>query len=271
MTGPASCIYRGSVSHRRHAEADHAFRFPLFMMYLDLAEVDRLFQPYWFWSASRPALARFRRTDHLGDPAEPLDISVRRLVQERTGCAPTGPIRLLTHLAYFGYCFNPLSVYYCHSSNGEELTHVVAEVQNTPWRERHCYVLPLAGATRKDGSFHLRMSKEFHVSPFMEMDMEYRWTFNSPGARTVVHIENHKGGDRIFDATLDLERVEISSGTLALALLRYPLMTGQVILGIHYQALRLWLKNVPVHPHSGLDGHGGRPATGPGHMSRGES
>jgi DUF1365 family protein len=128
-----SAIYHGWLRHRRHAPSRHAFRYRLFLMYLDLAELDTVFRGRWLWSARRMALARFDRTDHLGDPDVPLDRAVRDLVESRGGRRPAGPIRLLTHLRYFGHCFNPVSFYYCFDAGDTRVETVVAEVNNTPW------------------------------------------------------------------------------------------------------------------------------------------
>ena len=141
-----SALYQGWLRHRRRAPRAHAFAYPLFMAYLDLAELDRVFAGRWLWSARRAAPARFAREDHFGDPALPLDEAVRRLVHERTGRRPAGPIRLLTHLRYFGYVFNPVSFFYCYA--GDEVQTIVAEVNNTPWGERCMYVLSRNSAAR---------------------------------------------------------------------------------------------------------------------------
>lgn len=226
----------------------HEFRYRLFMMYLDLAELDTVFDGRWFWSTEGRALARYRREDHLGEPSQPLDESVRDLVAIESGHRPAGPIRLLTHLQYFGYCFNPVSFYYCFDAEDTRVEAIVAEVNNTPWGERHCYVL--RDSSDATGA-HQRFNpvKQMHVSPFMQMDVDYDWRFRAPDERLTVHMQNARGGEKVFDATLDLERREISAASLAGVLAAHPFMTGKVLGAIHWQALKLWLKGSPVHDH----------------------
>ena len=242
-----SCIYKGWVRHRRVAPTRNSFRYRLFMLYVDLAELPALFDSTPFWSARRPALAWFRRADYLGPAELPLDEAVRRLVETHTGSRPDGAIRLLTHLRYFGYCMNPVSFYYCFDQSGERLETIVAEVTNTPWGERHQYVLPAGGQGARLKRFELE--KRFHVSPFMPMDMHYRWCFNVPSERLAVHMQNFTKQQFLFDATLALRREPISAGALIRALLGYPLMTLKVVMAIHFQALRLLLKRTPFFAH----------------------
>jgi DUF1365 family protein len=241
-----SCVYRGMIRHRRFTPVPHRFRYRTFMLYLDLDELPRVFDGRWLWSARRFAPAWFRRADYLGDPSVPLADAVRTLVAERTGTRPTGPIRLLTHLRYWGYIQNPVSFYYCFDTAGSGLEFVVAEITNTPWGERHAYVVranPLSDAHAA------RFDKAFHVSPFMPLDQRYEWRFGTPGDRLTVHMMNHRDGERVFDATLALRRAPITGPVLARCLARHPWMTASVVGGIYWQALRLRLRGAPFHPH----------------------
>ena len=221
----------------------------MYLLYLDLAELPELFDHHWFWSARRPNLAWFRRQDHLGDPGVSLDTSIRQTIQNATGFQPQGPIRLLTHLRYFGYGFNPVSFYYCYDREDKQLQTIVAEVSNTPWGEQHYYVLPASEHTGHGRHQRFQLQKEFHVSPFMPMDIDYDWRFSIPGKHLTVHMENHHAGNKVFDATLQLQRHPISSVNLARVLLQYPFMTGKVITAIYWQALKLLIKKIPFYPH----------------------
>jgi len=244
-----SAIFEGRVRHHRSEPVSHSFDYRLFLMYLDLAELDQVFRGRWFWSARRRALARFRREDHFGDPCLSLDSCVRQRVEQETGHRPEGPIRLLTHLSYFGYCFNPVSFFYCYDRSGRNVETIIAEVNNTPWGERYLYVLGEAENQGDNQRREFTPRKAMHVSPFMQMDVDYRWCFNPPSQRLSVHMENMRDGKKTFDATLSLKRTEITGRSLARVLAAYPLMTAKVVAAIHWQALRLWLKRVPVHTH----------------------
>ena len=244
-----SCIYEGRVRHTRTEPVLHRFGYRMFMMYLDLDELPELFEKRWLWSASRPALARFRRNDHLGAPDEALSDSIRNLVEHETGARPDGPIRLLTNLSYFGYCFNPVSFYYCFNADGETLQTIVAEVNNTPWGERDTYVLPDSMDVGQHGVKRFKPKKKMHVSPFMSMDVEYDWCFTAPAERLTVYMANSSSGKRMFDASISLTRTEITGGALASVLARFPFMTAKVVAGIYWQAFRLWLKRCPIYKH----------------------
>jgi DUF1365 family protein len=255
-----SCLYEGRVRHRRGGDTPFAFTFPLAMLYLDLDEAAAVFRGRWCWSTTGPALAWVRRRDHLGDPRVPLADAVRDLVQAETGRRPPGPVRMLTHPRYAGYVFNPLTVFYCFAPDGARLDAIVADVTNTPWRERHRYVL-----SAPPGADPLRAAHEktFHVSPFLPMALDYHWCVGRPGASLALRIEARRRGVAgtapAFAASLALRRRPLDTRALAGVLLRFPLQTAQVIGGIYWQAFRLWSRGAAVHPHprhQAAPGHG---------------
>ena len=249
-----SALYVGRVTHRRKAPFEHRFSLPFFMTWLDLAELDEVFEGRWLWSTRKRAFARFDRRDHLGPHDVPLDESVRDLVEARLGRRPHGPIRLLTHLRVAGLCMNPLSLYYCYEEGGEALDAVVAEVTNTPWDERHCYVLEVShpDAVHIGDLRRVRQPKAFHVSPFMPMDQTYTFVLDTPGEGLGMRIENRDSTGRpVFEAGLRLQRRELTGRNMAWALLRYPFVTAQVAIGIYLQAFVLWCKGARFHSHPG--------------------
>jgi DUF1365 family protein len=244
-----SWLYEGTLRHRRFSAPSRAFQYSLFMMYLDLGDLESVFRGRWLWSTGAPNLAWFRRADHYGDRGVPLDDAIRGLVAERTGSRPMGPVRLLTHLRYLGHCFNPVSFYYCFGDDGRTVEAIVAEVSNTPWGERHMYVLPETSNHGSVDDKRFSFRKAFHVSPFLPMDTDYAWRFGVPGERLWAHMENREKGERVFDATLSLARRPITGFELSRALLLRPAMTVQVGVTIYLQALRLWLRGATFHPH----------------------
>lgn len=242
-----SCLYEGRVYHHRLVPRPHSVVVRLFQVYLDLDELDEVFAGRWFWSTRRWAPVRYRRSDFHGDPDRPLQEAVRDTIEEKTGERPRGPIRVLTHLRTWGYQFNPVSIYYAFEPDGETLHSVLAEITNTPWGERHAYALRSSDGQGAHGAF----AKEFHVSPFFDLDQEYRWSLEAPGDGLLVHMENHEADRRVFDAGLELRRVPITRGSLARMLLRYPAMPALGHAIIYGHALRLWWKRTPFFVHPG--------------------
>jgi uncharacterized protein len=236
----ASCIYEGTIRHRRHEPVRHGLRYPIGLLFLDLDELPAALDASRLWSARRPAPGWFRRADYLGDATRPLAHCVRAIA------GTAGPVRVLTHARTYGHCFNPVSFYYCYGAGGERVEAVVAEVTNTPWKERHRYVL------RRDGDGAMiedRIDKAFHVSPFMGMDHRYAWRVLEPGKDLVVHIEASRDERRAFDATLTLHRRPLDAAGLRRLLLRYPAATLVATARIYAHALRLKAKGTPAFPH----------------------
>ena len=246
-----SCLYEGTIRHRRFRPIVNSFRYRLFFMYLDLDEMDIVSKVHPLWSIQRRNFASFYREDHLGDPNTALKKAVCEEVKRQIGKEPNGPIRLMTHFRYFGYVFNPVSFYFCYNASDTDVETIIAEVHNTPWGEEHVYVMgqgtnehPFKGWRRH------RFGKAFHVSPFMDMHLDYDWRFRLPGSEMNAHVLLTEKGNHLFDASLSLKRRKLSKQAFNRALFLYPFMTGKVIAMIHWQALRLYLKGAPffVHP-----------------------
>jgi DUF1365 family protein len=243
-----SCLYEGVVYHERLKPVKHRFHYRLFMSFIDLAEVPALLRAG-LLSERRFSPNGFLRRDHFGDHKKPLAESVRDLVQRETGFVASGPIRLLTQLRNLGCYFSPLNLFFCYATDGSALQAVVAEVQNTPWLQRHCYVLWQGNRVGTGPEAEYRHPKSFHVSPFMGMDVEYHWRLSVPAERLQIGIVNTQGNGPLFRAAMALRRVPLSPRTQSTMLWRYPLMPARITAAIYLQAFSLWRKKCPFYPH----------------------
>jgi uncharacterized protein len=240
----ASCIYSGTIRHRRATPATD-FTHRLSLAYVDLDELPRLLGGRLLRRG--PGALRFRRSDYLGPRTTSLATAVRDRVAQLTGTRPDGPIRMLTQLRSFGICFNPVSFYYCMDGDSERMQAVLAEVTNTPWGERHAYALDDAspGSKLLTGTF----DKRLHVSPFMSMDHVYRARATTPGQTLSVQIENHEQDVKVFEATLNLTRVPLTRRHVARMTAAHPAASARVLALIYARAAALKLSGARYHPH----------------------
>lgn len=262
-----SCIYKGRVRHRRFMPVDHAFSYDMFMLYLDLDETEKLFTKPWYAGFNRLRIATFKRSDYF----QPHNTDLKQAVIDRVNeyahdkeCPdqPIKYVRMLTHARYFNLIFNPVSFYYCFDENNTLLA-ILSEITNTPWGERHAYVL-LVGENTDDREYQLKgdsyhtfqFDKQFHVSPFNPMNMQYNWVISNPQEKLHIHMDNTQasktGVDKHFDATLMLNKHEWKT-YFSKSLIQYPFMTVKVVLGIYWQAFKLWQKKVPFYDHPNSD------------------
>lgn len=278
-----SAIYSGHVRHRRFVPVVHEFKYPLFMLALDLDELPQLLASKWYLGRSIFHPVRYKRADFYGEKNKDLkQCVVERVQQDFSAQGLQTPeiqrVVLVTHLRYFNIIFNPVSFYYCYDAK-DELVAIQAEITNTPWKERHSYVLPVKaaktegadssraishrplGSNETQPKHEFRFAKDFHVSPFNPMNMDYRWVFSDLDASLLVHMDNtmlerdesaQSGSTQTqvkhFDATLVMDKCDIQT-KLAKTLIRQPLVTVKVIAGIYWQAFKLFVKRSPFYSH----------------------
>lgn len=263
-----SGIYSGHVRHRRFTPVLHRFRYSMFMVYLDVDEIDTLCDRVTCFGRSWFHFARFRRQDYIGG-AENINLSVENKIFELTGERISGKVSMLCHLRYGGLYFSPLNMYYVFDQQGC-WQYVLAEVSNTPWNQRHYYAIPAKQYWQQK---HFIDDKAFHVSPFNPMDQDYVWQLSIPDSIVKIHLEVHSKKDsfhregekrfdensnhnvevptKVFDATLAMQKQPFTTAILLRHLFVTPMMTIKVVVGIYWQAFKLWRKGAPIydHPH----------------------
>jgi len=249
MVKMESALYVGSVRHRRFRPVRHEFTYPIFMSFLDIDRIPELMSVSRLMSYNRFNVASFYEKDHFGDPALPLRQRLEADARAQGVSLPDGQIFLLTHLRYLGYVFNPVSFFYCFNRS-EELSTVLAAVNNT-FAETHNYWLNASCEVSRRNGRSYAFAKKFHVSPFIGMDCDYRFTFTDPADELVVQTNVGTDEGALFDSSLRMTRRPWTETGIRRVLAQYPLMTARVIAGIHWQALRLALRRVPVFRHPG--------------------
>lgn len=236
-----SALYIGTIDHKRFSPRKNAFTYSGCYFFLDLDEIPELFRIPFLFSYNRPGILAFWQKNYLDKS------TVRNLIFAKTQKKSAGPIRLLTNISYFGFCMNPVSFYYCYGSDGNTLEFIVSEITNTPWGEKHQQVFETT--SEKISTFNF--PKDFHVSPFMPMSIDYTWVFHRPDENLYVYMQNRNQGEKkvIFDSTLKLNRQPLSAANVTLAFLKFPFVTLKTMLAIYYQAAKLYIKRVPFYSH----------------------
>lgn len=238
-----SGICTAIVEHERFRPTRHAFKYNIALMWLHLDEVNRLANTVRGFSNTSVAAFEFRRSDYLGAPAEPLKHSVltemNRLNPSNTQLS--GDVFLLGQARHFGLYFSPVNFYFLRDKQTKQFSHMLAEVSNTPWNERHHYLVDLA---RQENT-----NKAFHVSPFNPMDMIYRWHIQQPSDKFSVGLSCYKN-NKHFSAMVHLDKKPLNSKSINTVLRSIPNMTIKTVVGIYWHAIRLWLKRTPIYSHS---------------------
>ncbi|MGB5707356.1 MAG: DUF1365 domain-containing protein [Arenicellales bacterium] len=240
-----SSIYWGNVRHRRFTPVKHEFSYRIAMLMLDLDHVERELNFGPVLGCRHAALGWFRRKDYVGDQTLPLKQEILKQVKQKTGQNLNGKVLVLTHLRYWGFIMNPISVFYCYDKE-EQLQALALQVTNTPWQEKILYVINADNDQRNQLS---QFPKAMHVSPFNPMNMRYQCRFRDAEDTLFFHLENHFESEKHTDATMLFKRYPLTRWKLIGLTLRQPVMTIKVGFGIYWQALRLWLKKSPVHDH----------------------
>lgn len=256
----SSRIYEGWVRHRRFEPKPHDFRYKTLYMWLNLQEIETLFSLSPLWSIEKPNLVSFQRRDYLPDYSDlSLDKAIRKKIKFHSGNDFNGELYMLAHLRYWNICFNPVVFYYGYHHG--QLQYILADINNTPWDEHHSYLLqteyapeatndqPVIAEHNSATNCQFNFNKSFHVSPFMPMDIQYRWHFHEHDLSRVVHMNLVKNSAKLFDATLNLSEIAITKSLLNRLPFVYGATTLKVLTGIYWQALSLWLKKTPVYDH----------------------
>lgn len=236
----AGTLYPGKVMHQRLNPFGHRFSYSVFSLLVDIDRLDALAGLTRLLSVNRPGLLSFHERDHVEEKGETLRTFADRLLARAGLPTPAARILLLAYPRMFGYVFNPISTYFAYDADGR-LIAIIYAVRNT-FGERHSYVAPVLAGEASPAGIRQTRTKIFHVSPFMDMGLRYHFRILPPGKTVRVRIHETAGEEPMLAATFHGDAAALTDATLARCLLRFPFMTLKVMAGIHWEALKLWLK-----------------------------
>lgn len=236
-----SGLYIGETYHERFVPKSHKFTYQIMMFWLDLDEITKLNNELSLFSQQKFNWIQYKRSDFLSQEHEDLKDEVLAKMSSLAGKPLSGKVFLLSPLRILGIYFSPVNFYYLQNKDGN-FTHLLAEVSNTPWNQRHCYLVDLASQDETQ--------KAFHVSPYNPIDMQYKWHIRQPNEKLRLKLDCHKQ-DKHFTAAIALNKVALNNATLRKSLFQFPHMTIKTLLGIYWQALKLFIKKVPIYDHPG--------------------
>ena len=238
----ASGIYKGKVGHRRFSPKKHNFSYQYCMFLLDPDELPAIDRRFKLLGNGKFKLIRLCLSDHLSNVTDPNEFKqrIKNKVTELGGSWQGDKLLMMTQARFMGIYFSPVNFYFCY--HNDQCRYMLAEVSNTPWQEKHWYLVDLNQSTPE-------VDKDFHVSPFMPLEQKYRWRVRLPGDRFMAHIENWQQ-QKTFDATLTLKREELTSKNIAKILLRFPILSLSTMFAIYWQAAKMFVKGFQFYPYS---------------------